>query len=59
LNEAFDRRSIDLLLMIDRLGEISRIYGDRVAVYAPLVASDLVSISLAWTHLSSSMGEQL
>jgi hypothetical protein len=44
LNEAFDRRSVDLLLTIDKLGYIEWITGDDVPTYAALVASDLISI---------------
>ena len=45
LNEAFDQRAIDLLLMVDRLGEITKVSGDGLAAYAPLVASDFISVS--------------
>jgi hypothetical protein len=44
LNEAFDRHSIDLLLTIDKVGYIDWISGDGVHTYAPLVASNLISI---------------
>jgi hypothetical protein len=40
LNEAFDRRGIDLLLALDKMGELALSGGDC----APLVASDLIDI---------------
>jgi hypothetical protein len=40
LNEAFDRRGVDLLLALDRMGELALSGGDC----APLVASNLVDI---------------
>ncbi len=45
LNEAYDRRAIDLLLLVDRLGRVARISGDGIVDYAPLVASNLVEIA--------------
>jgi len=50
LNEAFDRRSIDMLLAIDQIkGKVVKlISGDGVFDYAPLVASGLVSVSERW-----------
>lgn len=44
LNAAFDRRAIDLLLTIAIKGRIESISGDGVPVYAPLVASNLVTL---------------
>jgi hypothetical protein len=44
LNEAFDRKSIDILLALDKLGEISKITGDGVCNLAPLVAAGVVNI---------------
>jgi hypothetical protein len=48
LNEAFDRRSIDLLLAIDRLGKINWLSGDGLAGYSSLFASGLVTIRESW-----------
>lgn len=44
LNEAFDRRSIDLLLALDRVGRLY-VSGDGVLGCASLIAADLVSIT--------------
>ena len=44
LNEAFDRRSIDLLLALDRVGRLY-VSGDGVLDCASLIAADLVSIT--------------
>lgn len=44
LNEAFDRRSVDLLLAISRLKSVKRLTGDGVLQLAPLVASGLVDL---------------
>jgi hypothetical protein len=42
LNEAFDRRSVDLLLALDKLKEGLLVSGDGVLTCAPLIASDMV-----------------
>jgi len=44
LNEAYDRRSVDLLLTLDKLGKML-CSGDGVVNFAPLIASQLVSCS--------------
>lgn len=46
LSEAFDKRSIDVLLSLDRLGTVRRISGDGVISLASLVAAGLVEIGL-------------
>jgi hypothetical protein len=56
INEAFDRRSVDLLLTIERLGKITRISGDGIVDYAPLVASGLVDIGEVWVQEGVSIG---
>ena len=44
LNEAFDRKSIDLLLTVARLGRIVGVTADGLPHYAGLVASNLVCL---------------
>lgn len=44
VNEAFDRRSVDILLAIHRLKAITRLSGDGVLQLAPLVSSSLVNV---------------
>lgn len=44
INEAFDRRSVDMLLAIFKDGCIKRIKGDGVLQLAPLIASSLVNV---------------
>ncbi len=44
INEAFDRRSVDMLLSISMLKCIKRLSGDGVLQLAPLVASGLVEL---------------
>ena len=44
LNEAFDRKSVDVLLALDNLGPIKRLTGDGVVSLAPLVAAGLVNV---------------
>ncbi len=55
LNEAFDRRSIDMLLAIDKIkGKVVKlISGDGVFDYAPLVASGLISVSERWLQTTT------
>jgi hypothetical protein len=44
LNEAFDRRSVDLLLALDKVKDGLLVSGDGVLTCAPLVASEMVQI---------------
>ena len=44
INEAFDRRSVDVLIALHRLEHIKRLSGDGVLQLAPLVASGLVNV---------------
>lgn len=48
LNEAFDRRSVDMLLAIDKIGQVRWITGDGLHSYAPLVASNLILLNEEW-----------
>jgi hypothetical protein len=52
INEAYDRRSIDILLALDRLGDL-HVFGDGVLSCAPLVATGLVQCGQQW------MGHQI
>ncbi len=45
LNEGFDRRSIDILLVLAQIGFIGRVSGDGLPAYTSLAASGLVSIN--------------
>jgi hypothetical protein len=44
LNEAFDRKAIDLLLTVARLTTVQWITGDGVGDYAALVSSNLIAL---------------
>lgn len=44
LNEAFDRRSVDILLTLDRLSRVEWITGDGIPQYAALAGSDLITL---------------
>jgi len=46
INEAFDRRSTELLLVLESLGSIEGITGDGLPTYAPLVASGMARVRL-------------
>jgi hypothetical protein len=48
LNEAFDRKSVDILLALDKEERIKRITGDGVISLAPLLAAGLVGIEEYW-----------
>ena len=43
LNEAYDRRAVDLLLMLDKMQNEVIVSGDGLLQYAPLIASELVT----------------
>lgn len=58
LNEAFDRRSVDVLLALDTLGPIKRLTGDGVIGLAPLVAAGMVNIRDHWHETGSGSGYQ-
>jgi len=58
LNEAFDKRSIDLLLVIDQLGFVEWITGDGIIHYAPLTASNLVEVESTWHASGTAIGPQ-
>jgi hypothetical protein len=55
LNEAFDRKSVDILLALDTLGKIERITGDGVCDLAPLVAAGVVKIQQGLHTISFGM----
>ena len=42
INEAYDRRSVDILLALDKMGELF-VSGDRILMCAALIAGELVS----------------
>jgi hypothetical protein len=44
LNEAFDKKSINILLALDKQGVIRRVTGNGVIQLAALVASDMIQI---------------
>jgi hypothetical protein len=50
MNEAFDRRAIDLLIVIDRIGFVYGIDANGLADYASLVASNLVNLETGYNH---------
>ena len=52
INEAFDRRSTDLLLLLEQLGYIEWITGDGLPAYAALVASGMARVTTR--HVKSS-----
>jgi len=60
LNQAFDRRSIDMLLAIDQLKgkEVKLISGDGVFDYAPLIASGLVCVRETWLQTTTGRSGQ-
>ena len=59
LNEAFDKKSLDILLALDKLGKINRITGDGVIDLAPLVASGFVEVKDSQNIIqSASRGQQ-
>ncbi len=60
LNEAFDRRSIDMLLAIDQIkgNVVKLISGDGVFNYAPLIASGLISVSETWLQKTTGSSGQ-
>ena len=45
LNEGYDRKSIDILLVLAEMPSIQHISGDGIATYAALAASRLLAIS--------------
>ena len=55
LNEAFDRRSIDILLSLDKLGKIERITGDGICDFTPLIASGFVNIGQGYNTIRSGL----
>jgi hypothetical protein len=52
LDEAFDRRAIDLLLMVAQLPQLEFITADGLPNYAPLVVSGLVTVQLMMRRVS-------
>ena len=58
LNEAFDRRSVDVLLALDRQGPIKRLTGDGVISLAPLVAGGVVSVREYYHEIGGGMISQ-
>jgi hypothetical protein len=52
LNEGFDRRSIDVLLTIEKLDGVTEITGDGLPTYAPLIASNLVTVVMLHAALT-------
>ena len=56
LNEAFDRRSVDLLLTIDRLTWVEWITGDGIIAYAALAASNLIELKQEWHQTAQDPG---
>ncbi len=44
LNEALDRNAVDILLLLDKLGEVKRLSGEGVLAFASLVAGDMVVV---------------
>lgn len=57
LNEAFDRRAIETLLVLAELDRIEWITGDGIPTYAPLVASGMATVKQE-THWTHTMGRQ-
>jgi hypothetical protein len=55
LNEAFDRRSVDILLTVGQLNRIEWITGDGLPAYAPLTASGLLQLTKV-PHLTQGGG---
>lgn len=56
INEAFDRPSVDKLLLIHKLKFIKHLKGEGVLSLAPLVASDLVGVRLMWQNADNQGG---
>jgi hypothetical protein len=44
LNEAFDRNSVDILLALDKQGDIRRLSGDGILSVSSLVAANMVEV---------------
>ena len=44
LNEAFDRRSVDLLLVLAKLQRVERVTSDGLPTYAPLIAGGMAHV---------------
>jgi HNH endonuclease len=57
LNEAFDRKAIDILLLLDRLGSVGHMTGDGLIVLASLVASGLIEVS-QYLHITTGSTSQ-
>lgn len=58
LNEAFDRKSVDVLLALDKQGLIKRLTGDGVISLASLVAAGVVSVREYWHEIGGGMVSQ-
>jgi hypothetical protein len=58
INEAFDRRSVDMLLAVFRHECIKRITGDGVLQLAPLIASGLVNVREYYQEYNAGTGAQ-
>ena len=58
LNEAFDRRSVDILLALDKKGQIKRLTGDGVIKLAPLMAAGMVKIGESSHEITGSFALQ-
>ena len=54
LNEAFDRRSVDILLLLDKQQVLRKLSGDGVIELAALVASGYVQVEQYWDRASIS-----
>jgi hypothetical protein len=55
LNEAFDRRSVDMLLALAKMNHIG-LSGDGILMCAPLIASDLVQHHILVSHAAGLSG---
>lgn len=55
LNEGFDRASVSILLMLDKMNDV-RVSGDGLLECAPLIASGLVEIESKWEGSSGLFG---
>jgi len=53
LNEAFDRKSVDVLLAIHKQDRINRLTGDGVIALSPLIAAGLVGVFEYWEGAST------
>lgn len=52
LNEAFDTKTIDVLLALDKEGMIKRVTGDGVLSLSPLIASGLLRIETDYHEIT-------